>query len=225
KRLLRTAEAAQGRYLTVVGIVGDIQDSALPSETGATLYVPIAQGARPSMFLVAKSSVDPESLVSSVRSAVLALDKDQPIAQAQSLDDWVSGSLAGRRFNTFMLTLFAAIGMLLAVMGIYAVLSYSVSQRSHEIGVRMALGAQAGDVIRLILKRGMGLAVLGMVLGTAAALLLTRVLESLLYEVRPTDPLVIGEIIAVLVVVAFVASYLPARRAARFDPMVTLRLD
>jgi putative ABC transport system permease protein len=225
KRLLRTAEAAQGRYLTVVGIVEDIQDSALPSETGATLYVPIAQGARPSMFLVAKSSVDPMSLVSSVRRAVLALDKDQPVARVQSLDDWVSSSLAGRRFNTFMLTLFAAIGMLLAVMGIYAVLSYSVSQRSHEIGVRMALGAQAGDVIRLILKRGMGLAILGMALGTAAALLVTRVLESLLFEVRPTDPFVIGEIIAVLMVVAFVASYLPARRAARFDPMVTLRLD
>jgi putative ABC transport system permease protein len=225
KRLLRTAEAAQGRYLTVVGVVGDVQDSALGAETGATLYVPIAQGARPTMFLVAKSSVDPMSLVPSVRREVLGLDKQQPIAKVQSLDDRVSDSLAKRRFDTFMLTLFAALGMLLAVMGIYAVLSYSVSQRSHEIGVRMALGAQAGDVIRLILKRGMALALLGMFLGTGAALLLTRVLEGLLYEVQPTDPLVIGGIVAVLVVVAFVASYLPARRAARFDPMVTLRLD
>lgn len=225
KRLLRTAEAAQGRYLKVVGVVGDVQDSALGAETGATLYVPIAQGARPTMFLVAKSAVSPMSLVPAVRGEVLALDKDQPIAKVQSLDDRVSNSLAKRRFDTFMLTLFAALGMLLAVMGIYAVLSYSVSQRSHEIGVRMALGAQAGDVIRLILKRGMGLATLGMILGTAAALLLTRLLEGQLYEVRPTDPLVIGEIVAVLLVVAFAASYLPARRAARFDPMITLRLD
>lgn len=225
KRILRTAEAAKGRWLTVVGVVGDVQDSALGAETGATFYVPIAQGARPAMYLVAKSSVDPMSLVPSVRREVLALDKDQPVAEVQTLDDRVSGSLAKRRFNTFMLTLFAALGMLLAVMGIYAVLSYSVSQRHHEIGIRMALGAQNGDVIRLILRRGMGLAALGMVLGLGVAFAFTRVMESLLYGVAPTDPVVYAAIGAGLLLVAFVASYLPARRAAKFDPMITLRLD
>jgi putative ABC transport system permease protein len=225
KRILRTAEAAKERWLTVVGVVGDVQDSALGAETGATFYVPIAQGARPAMYLVARTSVEPMSLVQSVRREVQALDKDQPIAEEQTLDDWVSGSLSRRRFNTFMLTLFASLGMLLAVMGIYAVLSYSVSQRHHEIGIRMALGAQSGDVIRLILKRGMGLAGLGMLIGLAAAFAFTRVLEGLLYGVAPTDPLVFLAIGAGLMLVALVASYLPARRAAKFDPLVTLRLD
>ncbi len=225
KRILRTAEAAQGRWLTVVGVVGDVQDSALGAETGATFYVPIAQGARPSMFLVARTSADPEGLVQAVRREVLAVDKEQPIAMAKTLDARISDSLAKPRFNTFMLTLFASLGMLLAVMGIYAVLSYSVNQRHHEIGIRMALGAQNGDVIRLILKRGMTLAGLGMILGLSAALLFTRALEGLLFGVTPTDPLVFGAIAVGLILVALIASYLPARRAARFDPMVTLRLD
>ena len=225
RRLLRTAEAAKERWLTVVGVVGNVQDSALGAENGATFYVPIAQGARPSMFLVARSSVDPNSLVPSVRREVLALDKEQPVARVLTLEEHVSGSLAPRRFNTFMLTLFALVGMLLAVMGIYSVLSYSVSQRHHEIGIRMALGAQSGDVIRLILKRGMGLAALGMVIGLAAAFAFTRVMENLLFGVAPTDPMVYAFIGAGLMLIALIASYLPARRAARFDPMVTLRLD
>jgi putative ABC transport system permease protein len=225
KRILRTAEAAQDRWLTVVGVVGDVQDSALGAETETTFYVPIAQGARPSMFLVAKASVEPMSLVPAVRREVAAVDKEQPLAMVQTLDERISDSLAKPRFNTLMLTLFAALGMLLAMVGVYAVLSYSVSQRSHEIGIRMALGAQRGDVIRLILRRGMGLAGLGLVIGLAAALLFTRVMEGLLYGVAPTDPLVYGVIAAVLLLLALLASYLPARRAARFDPMVTQRLD
>jgi predicted permease len=225
KRILRTAEAAKERWLTVVGVVGDVQDSALGAETGATFYVPIAQGARPAMYLVAKTSVEPMSLVPSVQREVLALDKDQPIAEVQTLDDRVSGSLSKQRFDTFMLTLFAALGMLLAVMGIYAVLSYSVSQRHHEIGIRMALGAQNGDVVRLILKRGMGLAGLGMLIGLGAAFAFTRVMEGLLFGVEPTDPMVYAAIGVGLMLVALLASYLPARRAAKFDPMVTLRLD
>jgi ABC-type antimicrobial peptide transport system permease subunit len=160
-----------------------------------------------------------------VRRAVLELDRDQPISEVRTLEDHISGSLAKRRFNTFMLTLFAALGMALAVLGIYAVLSYSVSQRSHEIGVRMALGAQTGDVIRLILRRGMALALSGLVIGLAAALLFTRVLEGLLYGVRPTDPIVFAGIAVGLILVALLASWLPARRAARFDPIITLRAD
>ena len=225
KRILRTAEAEQGRWLTVVGVVGDVQDTAVGAETEATFYVPIAQGARPSMFLVARTSVEPLSLVPAVSREVQAVDKEQPIALVQTLDERVSDSLAKPRFNTFMLTLFASLGMLLAVVGIYAVLSYSVSQRHHEIGIRMALGAQNGDVIRLILRRGMGLAGLGLVFGLGAALAFTRVLESLLFGVTPTDPLVFGAIAVGLILVALIASYLPARRAAKFDPMVTLRLD
>ena len=225
RRILRTAEAAKGRWLTVVGVVGDVQDSALGAQNEATLYVPIAQGARPSMFLVARTSVEPLSLVQAVGRQVLALDKNQPIAKVQTLDERVSGSLAKRRFHTFMLTLFASLGMLLAVVGIYSVLSYSVSQRSHEIGIRMALGAQSGDVIRLILRRGMGLAGLGMLMGLSAAFAFTRVMEGLLYGVAPTDPLVFAVIAVGLILLALVASYLPARRAARFDPMITLRLD
>ncbi|HEX3131581.1 MAG TPA: ABC transporter permease [Thermoanaerobaculia bacterium] len=227
KRLLRTSEAAKQRWLTVVGKVGDIQDSALGAENGATFYVPIAQGARPTMVLVAKTkpSVEPMSLVPALRHTVLELDRNQPIDEIVTLEEHISGSLASRRFNTFMWTLFAALGMALAVLGIYSVLSYSVSQRSHEIGVRMALGAQAGDVVRLILRRGMGLALSGLVIGLAAAVLFTRVLENLLYSVRPTDPIVFAGIAVGLILVALLASWLPARRAARLDPIVTLRAD
>jgi putative ABC transport system permease protein len=227
KRLLRTSEAAKQRWLTVVGVVGDVHDSALGAEIGATFYVPIAQGARPTMVLVARTqpSVEPMSLATPVQRVVLDLNRNQPIDKVMTLEEHISGSLAKRRFNTFMLTLFAALGMALAVLGIYAVLSYSVSQRRHEIGVRMALGAQTGDVVRLILRRGMGLAMTGLVIGLAAALLLTRVLESLLYNVQPTDPVVFAGIAVGLVLVALLASWLPARRAARLDPIITLRAD
>ncbi len=227
KRLLRTSEAAKGRWLTVVGVVGDIQDSGLDTVTGATFYVPIAQGARPNMVLVARSkpSVEPMSLVSAVRGAVHDLDRRQPVEEFRTLEEHISGSLAKRRFNTFVLTLFAALGMALAVLGIYAVLSYSVSQRSHEIGVRMALGAQAGDVVRLILRRGMTLAVTGLILGLTAGLLFTRLLAAQLYGVQPTDPAVFAAIAVGLVLVALLACWLPARRAARLDPVVTLRAN
>jgi putative ABC transport system permease protein len=227
KRLMRTSEASKNRWLTVVGTVGDVQDSAIGAETGATLYVPIAQGARPTMTLVARTrpSMNPRDLIPSVRRAVLSLDKDQPIAEIRTLDDHVSDSLAKWRFNTFMLTLFASLGMALAVLGIYAVLSYSVSQRRHEIGVRMALGAQSGDVVRLILRRGMGLTLIGLALGVGAALFFTRILQGLLFGVEPTDPPVFVGISAGLVLVALLACYLPARRAARFNPIVTLRGD
>ncbi|MES1245214.1 MAG: ABC transporter permease [Acidobacteriota bacterium] len=227
RRLLRTSEAAKQRWLTVVGVVGDIQDSALGAETGATFYVPIAQGARPTMVLVAKAkpSVDAASLIPAVRRTVQELDRNQPIDEVQTLDEHISGSLASRRFNTFMWSLFAGLGMALAVLGIYSVLSYSVSQRSHEIGVRMALGAQTGDVVRLILRRGMGLALSGLLIGLLAAVLFTGLLEKLLYNVQPTDPVVFAGIAVGLILVALLASWLPARRAARFDPIITLRAD
>jgi putative ABC transport system permease protein len=225
KRIQRTSEAAKNRWLTVAGVVGDVQDSALGAELGSTFYVPIAQGARPTMTLVAKTSVEPLTVAPAIRQQILSVDKDQPVAEIQTLDDRVSGSLAKRRFNTFLLTLFAALGVTLAVVGIYAVLSYSVSQRSHEIGVRMALGAQGGDVVRLILKRGLVLATSGMLIGLAAAVLATRLLEGLLFNVKPTDPMVFLAIGGGLLLVALLASYLPARRASRYDPIVTLRAD
>ncbi len=223
KRLQRTTD--KGKWLTVVGVVGDVQDSTLGSDIGATFYVPIAQGARPTMNLVAKTSVDPLSVIQAVRTRILAVDGDQPIARVQTLEDRVSESLAKKRFTTVLLGLFAALGMTLAVVGIYSVLSYSVSQRSHEIGVRMALGAESGDVVRLILRRGMALTLAGLVIGLAIAVLFTRVMESILYQVKPTDPVIFVAIAAGLVVVALLASYLPARRAARFDPIITLRAD
>ena len=223
KRLQRTSD--REKWLTVVGVVGDVQDSALGTDIGATFYVPIAQGARPTMNLVAKTSVDPLSVVPAVRRKILAVDGDQPIAKVQTLEDRVSESLAKKRFTTILLGLFAALGVTLAVVGIYSVLSYSVSQRSHEIGVRMALGAESGDVVRLILRRGMALTLAGLAIGLAIAVLFTRVMESILYQVKPTDPVIFVAIAAGLVVVALLASYLPARRAARFDPIVTLRAD
>ena len=223
KRIQRAADVASHKYLTVVGVVGDVEDSALGAELGTTFYVPVAQGARPTMHLAVRTTGEPLRVATAVRREVLSIDKNQPVAEITTMEDWVARSLGKRRFSTLMLTLFAGLGVILAVVGIYGVLSYSVSQRGHEIGVRMALGAQSGDVVLLILRRGLGLTVLGLLVGLTLTLFSTRLLGSMLYEVAPTDPTILLSIAAGLTAVALAASYLPARRAARFDPIVSLR--
>jgi putative ABC transport system permease protein len=156
---------------------------------------------------------------------VSAIDPNEPINQVAPMDEHLSNSLALRRYLTLLLGVFAAVALVIAAVGIYGVTSYAVSQRTHEIGVRMALGARARDVLRMIIWRGMGLTLAGVALGLAAALALSRVMKNLLYEVSPTDPATFALITLLIVGVALIASYIPARRATKVDPLQALRQE
>ena len=210
----------------IVGVVGDARRRSLAAEAAPEFYVPFQQAAQRRMNLVVRAGAgDPLALTTSLRGAVAELDKDQLIWQTQTLDHLVSASVAGRRFNMTLLGLFAAVAMLLAALGLYGVMAYTVTRRTHEIGVRMALGARGSDVLRMVVGQGMRLALAGVAVGLAAAFALTRVLASLLYGVSTTDPLTYAGLAALLGTVAFLASYLPARRATKVDPMEALRYE
>ena len=207
----------------IIGIVGDTRYQSLQGEPSATMYVPT----RELLFvnLVIRTQGDPLSLVGGVRKEVNALDPDQPIAAIRPMTEWVSMSAAGARYRTTLLGLFALLAMILAATGIYGVMSYSVAQRTQEIGVRMALGARPFDVLKLVVRQGMILALIGVVVGLAGALALTRVMSSLLFEVTERDPITFVVVAALLIVVAFIACFVPARRATKVDPLVALRYE
>jgi putative ABC transport system permease protein len=209
----------------IVGVVGDVRHSALKEEPKPEMYVPYPQAPRAAFTLAVRTTVEPESLMSSVTSAVQSVDKDQPVYNVKTMEQFRSASVAQSRFNAYALSIFAAIALVMAAVGIYGVMAYSVTQRTHEMGIRIALGAQPGDVLRLVVKQGMLLALLGIVVGLAASLALTRVMSSLLYGVAATDLLTFATVSAALALIALTASYLPARRATRVDPMVALRYE
>ncbi|HEX8090123.1 MAG TPA: FtsX-like permease family protein, partial [Blastocatellia bacterium] len=188
-------------------------------------YWPHTELAYSFMTIVARTEGDPLSLASSVQREVKALDKDQPIADVHTMEQLLMASVARARFSTLLLSIFAGVALLLAAVGIYGVMSYSVTQRTHEIGIRMALGAQRKDVMRLVVGRGMILASIGIGIGLAAALALTRVMASLLFAVSATDPLTFAAISLILAGVALAANLVPARRATKVDPMVALRYE
>jgi ABC-type antimicrobial peptide transport system permease subunit len=168
---------------------------------------------------------DPLNLVPAVRGAIQAIDRDQPISSIRTMEEMVARSVSQRRFNMLLLAVFASVALLLAAVGIYGVMSYSVEQRTHEIGLRMALGAQTSDVLRLVLGQGMKLVAMGVALGLIAASALTRLISGLLFEIRATDPVTYVAIALLLVAVALLACYIPARRAAKVDPGVSLRFE
>jgi len=211
----------------IVGVVKDVRYTALDTEARAQMYTPFAQF--PPVFsdraLVARTDGDPLSLVAAVRGEVQAIDKDQPISHIRTMGDLVAGSVSERRFTLMLLTVFAGLALLLAAVGIYGVMSYSVEQRTREIGLRMALGAQTRDVFRLVVRRGMTLALIGSVIGLIAALGLTRMIKSLLFGVSATDPVTFLVITLLLALVAMLACYLPARRATKVDPLVALKAE
>lgn len=165
------------------------------------------------------------SFVSGVRKEVQALDPDQPIAAVKKMSDWVDSSVAAPRYRTTLLTLFAALAMILAATGIYGVMSYSVAQRTHEIGVRMALGARRFDVLKLVVRQGMILTLIGVVLGLGGAFAVTRVMSTLLFGVTAKDPITFGVVAALLIAVAFLACFVPAHRATKVDPLTALRYE
>ena len=178
------------------------------------------------MSLVVRSKSDnPVSLASSVREVVKQMDKDQYVATIQPMTNLVADSVARRRFNTMLTGLFAVVALLLAAVGIFGVLSYSVAQRTQEIGLRVALGAQTGDVLRLVLGQGARLILLGLAIGLAASFAITRVLAGMLFGVTPTDPLTFVAVSLLLASVALLACYIPARRATKVDPLVALRYE
>src|SRR5205814_7550109 len=204
------------------GVVGDTKTGSLTGEGGAQIYVPNAQGRWNLMGLVIRTAGDPAAFATTLRREVQALDKDQPIYNVRTMDDVVANSLGTRRVSMQLFAVFAGAALLLAALGIYGVMAYSVTQRTHEIGIRMALGAQKSDVLGLVIWQGMTLSVIGVVVGIVGAFALTRLIASLLFGVEAPDPLPFLAIPLLLLFVALVACYLPARRAARVDPMMAL---
>ena len=207
----------------IVGVVGDVRDVALSRIPGPMMYVPFAQAPLYGGEVVVRSSLSAASVAAAIRQAVHSIDKNLPVTDVESFPDALGQSISRERFRTFLLGSFSAIALVLAAVGIFGVISYSASQRTHEIGIRMALGAQRRDILHLILGQGAKLALLGLGIGVVLALLLTRLIASLLYNVSATDPLTFGAVAIVLLGVAVTACYIPARRAMRVDPMVALR--
>jgi putative ABC transport system permease protein len=208
--------------LTVVGVVGDVRSTQLSQESPA-FYYSITTRTAPLMDVVVRTDASPESLLPAIRKQIKALDPDLPMANVNTMEQWVTKSAAQPRLTSTLLSLFAGVALLIAAIGIYAVLTYSVSQRTREIGIRMALGATPRRVLELIVSEGMRVVLLGLVIGLAGGLALGRTVESLVYGVGVSDPKIYLEVAAILTAVALAACFIPARRAAVVDPMVVLR--
>ena len=207
----------------IVGIVGDVRDVGLRQEPAAMMYVPYAQAPFWGAVVVTRSSLSLSSFADAVRRDANAIDKDLPVTDIAAMPDVVNASVAQPRFQTVLLGLFGALALILAAVGIYGVISFSVAQRTHEMGIRMSLGAQPAQVLRLVMGQGARMALVGIALGAAAALGLTRLMRSLLFGVSAADPLTFAAVAILLVAVALAACYVPARRAMRVDPMTALR--
>ncbi len=206
----------------IIGIVGDIRHRGLDSDALPAMYMPTYER---SMNLVLRSKADPASLTAAVRKEVQQIDPNQPVAEIRTMEQWLDRAVAAPRYRTTLLGLFALVALLLASTGIYGVMSYSVSQRTHEIGIRMALGARRLDVLKLVVRQGMALVLVGVGLGLLGAFALTRLMATLLFGVTAKDPFTCVVVSALLTIVAFVACYLPARRATTVDPLVALRYE
>ncbi len=213
------------RWLQVIGVVGDVRHSGLDKNAGLEMYLALPQYPFSFMDLVVRSRVKPEALAPAIRQAVWQVDPSQPVEHLRTLVQLVDTALSPRRFSMWLLIAFAASALLLAAIGTYGVMAYSVAQRTNEIGIRLALGAQRRDVLRLVVGQGAVLALIGVTAGVAGALGLTRFLSGLLYDVDPSDPITIIAVAVLLMLVALLACYLPARRAMRVDPMVALRYE
>jgi putative ABC transport system permease protein len=220
---------------TIVGVASDTRHLGLDQETRLETYQPYAQDPDWDRSLVLAARVasgqnnpaSRASLANAMRNQIQAIEPNEPVNRVDPLEERLSNSraVAGRRFQMLLFGVFAGIALVIAAVGIYGVISYAVSQRTQEIGIRMALGAQAGDVLRMVVWRGMRLTLIGVALGLAASLALTRVMKNLLFEVSATDPVTFAVITLLLIGVALIASYIPARRATKVDPLIALRSE
>jgi putative ABC transport system permease protein len=219
--------------LRIVGVFKHIKHYGPDEEARVEIYTPYKQvpaesfaAANRSLWLAVKSgNGDPTNLTSAIRNEVLQIDKDQPISNVETMENIVAATVAPQKFVTWLLALFAASAMLLAAIGIYGVMAYSVTQRTHEIGIRMALGAGRRDVLRMVVSQGMQLSLIGVALGLVGAFVMTRLMSSLLYGVSATDPLIYGGVSVLLATVALLACLIPARKATKVDPMIALRYE
>ncbi|HEX8140377.1 MAG TPA: ABC transporter permease [Pyrinomonadaceae bacterium] len=225
KRITFEGTEDKPRWREIVGIVGHVRHKGLEGESRVQYYTPYMQRPPGSMFLVVQAATDPASLTGSVRGAINEIDRDLPVYRVTTMERLVSESLAQRRFSMFLLGTFAALALILAVVGLYGVMSYTVTQRTHEIGIRMALGAQTGDVLRMVLRQGLTFTLVGLGVGLLGAFAMTRVMTGLLFGVSASDPLTFGGVAVLLSLVALAACYIPARRATRVDPMIALRYE
>ncbi len=221
-----------GEAYTVVGVAGNVKHVGLNDEPTATLYGPLAQvppsvvtSRAASLSIVARVTNETQALAASVRSEVRAVDPQAPASHARTMAQFLAASVAARRFNLLLLSVFAGAALLLAAAGLYAVISYSVRQRTRELGIRLALGANAAAMQRLVIGQGLRLALLGVAVGLLAAFALTRLLTGLLFEVSAADPLTFVLVVVLLLLIALAACWIPARRATKVDPMIALRCE
>ena len=225
KRLDFEGEGSGIRWRQIVGVVKDVKHFGLEAAAKPEAYIPFAQSPSPFMVVAVRTAADPAGLATAILNQIQAVDKDQPVFNTQTMERVVADSVARRRLNVLLLGIFAALALTLAVIGIYGVMSYLVAQRTHEIGVRIALGARAADVLRLVVKQGMSLALAGVVIGLIGALIVARLMSSLLYGVSAIDPFIFIGVPLLLSGVALIACYIPARRATKVDPLVALRYE
>jgi predicted lysophospholipase L1 biosynthesis ABC-type transport system permease subunit len=217
------AQATGNPWLTVVGVVEDVRTRRVEDDPRPAIYRPLQQRSGLSLSVALKTDADPDRLRSAFAGEVRAVDADLPTYGVRTLDDMIASATASRRFSTQLLTAFAVLALALAAIGIYGVVAFVVGQRTREMGIRIALGAEPMAVVRLVMRQAFALAAIGVVAGLGAAALLTRLLTNLLFEIRPVDPLTYTLIPAVLAITAAVAAWRPARRAATVDPMTALR--
>ncbi|MGH9856137.1 MAG: FtsX-like permease family protein, partial [Blastocatellia bacterium] len=214
-------------WLSIVGVVGEVKYRGLPQNPNADpdVYIPLLQSPVGNLFLAVRSGVDPNSLVAAVRGVLQKLDPNLPAYEATTMAEQVTDQTTRSRFSAWLLGVFGALALVLAAVGIYSVMAYAVEQRSREIGVRVALGARAGDVLKMVIGQGMRLALLGVGLGLGAALALTQLMKQLLFGVAAADPLTYGSLALLLTLVALLACWIPARRATKVDPIIALRCE
>jgi putative ABC transport system permease protein len=206
----------------IVGVVGNVRHASLGAAPDPEMYMPYAHDPFPFMRIAVKSAERPDALAGAMRAAVWSVDRDQPVSRLRPMDEVIAASLAETRFQATLVGVFAALALALASVGLYGVMAYSVSQRVHEFGVRMALGADRSHILRIVLRQGLALATLGLALGLALSFLLTPLIPVELYGTAPGDPATLAAVAATLTLIALLASYVPARRAVSVDPLVVL---